>query len=59
MSKVKLDIDSLLTIDDNGMPVPPNTRQLLDKDIRQLYNRDKTKDKSQYIAECIVTDYIL
>ena len=37
MSKVKLDIDSLLTIDDNGMPVPPNTRQLLDKDIRQLY----------------------
>ena len=51
-------IDSLLSIDDNGMPVAPNIRQLLDKDIRELYNKDKTKDKSQYIKECIVIYYL-
>ena len=43
----KFDIDMLLTIDDTGMPVPPNTRQLIDRDIRELYTRDKTKDKSR------------
>lgn len=58
MSRYKLTVDSLITIDDNGMPVPPNVRQLLDKDIRELYNRDKTKDKSQYIKECIVIYYL-
>ena len=51
-------IDSLLNIDDNGMPVAPNVRQLLDKDIRELYNKDKSKDKSQYIKECIVIYYL-
>ena len=34
-------IDSLIVIDDNGMPKPPTTRQLIDRDIRELYNRDK------------------
>ena len=58
MNKYKLTIDSLLTIDDNGMPVPPTVRQLLDKDIRSLYNRDKTKDKKHYIQECIVIYYL-
>ena len=58
MNKYKLTIDSLLTIDDNGMPVPPTVRQLLDKDIRTLYNRDKTKDKKHYIQECIVIYYL-
>ena len=47
-------IDSMLMIDDTGMPVPPTIRQLLDRDIRTLYSRDKSKDKKQYIAECIV-----
>ena len=47
-------IDSMLVVDDTGMPVPPTTRQLLDRDIRMLYTRDKSKDKKQYIAECIV-----
>ena len=47
-------IDSMLVIDDTGMPVPPTIRQLLDRDIRTLYTRDKSKDKKQYIAECIV-----
>lgn len=58
MNRYKLTIDSLITIDDNGMPVPPNTRQLIDRDIRELYRRDKTKDKSQYIKECIVIYYL-
>ena len=47
-------IDSMLVIDDTGMPVSPTIRQLLDRDIRTLYTRDKSKDKKQYIAECIV-----
>ena len=58
MSRYKLTVDTLITIDDNGMPVAPNVRQLLDKDIRTLYTRDKTKDKSQYIKECIVIYYL-
>ena len=47
-------IDSMLVVDDTGMPVPPTIRQLLDRDIRMLYTRDKSKDKKQYIAECII-----
>ena len=51
-------IDSLITIDDDGMPKPPNVRQLIDRDVRNLYTRDKTKDKSMYIAECIIIYYL-
>ena len=47
-------IDSMLVVDDTGMPVPPTIRQLLDRDIRTLYTRDKSKDKKQYIAECVI-----
>lgn len=54
----KLDIDMLITIDDTGMPVAPNVRQLIDKDVRELYTRDKTKDKSKYVKECIVIYYL-
>src|SRR5574344_1097753 len=54
----KLTIDSLLIIDDNGMPKQPTTRQLIDRDIRELYTRDKTPDKKNYIAECIVIYYL-
>lgn len=54
----KLCIDTLITIDDNGMPQPPTTRQMIDKDVRTLYNRDKSKDKKNYIAECIVIYYL-
>ena len=54
----KLLIDTLITIDDDGMPAAPNVRQMVDKDVRMLYNRDKTKDKSKYIAECIVIYYL-
>lgn len=58
MNKYKLTIDSLISIDDNGMPLPPNTRQLIDKDIRELYRRDSSKDKQRYIQECIVIYYL-
>ena len=47
-------IDSLLVVDDTGMPQAPELRQLLDRDIRTLYTRDKSPDKKQYIAEAII-----
>ena len=58
MVNKNLIIDSILVIDESGMPVAPTVRQLVDKDIRELYKRDKTPDKSHYIAECIVIYYL-
>ena len=57
MSK-NLDIDKLLVIDDTGMPQAPGIRQLLDKDIALLWQRDTTKDKRKYIAECGIIYYL-
>ena len=54
----KLLIDSLLIVDDSGMPQAPTIRQLIDRDVRELYKRDKTTDKKNYIAECIVIYYL-
>ena len=54
----KLTIDSLLIIDDNGMPKPPTLRQLIDRDMRELFTRDKTPDKKKYIADAIVIYYL-
>ena len=48
----------MLIIDDNGMPQAPDVRQLMDKDIRTLYQQDKSKDKSQFIKDCIVIYYM-
>ena len=42
-------IDSLLTINKTGMPEAPNLIQLLDKDVKLLYLRDKSKNKEMYI----------
>ena len=58
MISADLIIDKMLVIDDTGMPVAPTIRQLMDKDIKQLYTRDKTKDKSNYTKECIVIYYL-
>ena len=55
---MKLDIDKLITIDDTGLPKAPNPRQLLDKDILQLYTRDNTPDKRKYIGDCGVIYYL-
>ena len=54
----KLLIDNLIEIDDSGMPKPPTTRNLLDRDVRELYRRDNSKDKHRYIAECMVIYYL-
>jgi hypothetical protein len=58
MTNNKLLIDSLLVIDDTGMPQAPSLRQLIDLDVRELYRRDKTTDKKKYIAEAIVIYYL-
>lgn len=57
MNKTVL-IDSMLLIDETGMPKAPTIRQLIDRDVRELYTRDKSKDKVKYIAECIVIYYL-
>lgn len=54
----KLSIENLVTIDDTGMPQAPTLSQLLDKDIRMLYTRDKSKDRSQYLKEVGVIYYL-
>jgi hypothetical protein len=54
----KLLIDSLINIDDSGMPQAPTIRQLIDRDVRELYKRDTSKDKQKYIKECIVIYYL-
>lgn len=56
--KEKINIDSMLVIDDTGMPVAPSIRQLVNKNIRELYNRDKSPNKDKYIKECIVIYYL-
>ena len=53
-----LNIDKLLVIDNTGMPQAPGIRQLLDKDVALLWQRDTTKDKRKYIAECGVIYYL-
>lgn len=58
MQRDRLIIDNLLLIDDNGMPEAPTIRQLIDEDVRALYTRDKSKDKTMYIKECIVIYYL-
>lgn len=58
MIEQKLTIDSLILIDESGMPKAPTIRQLMDIDARELYTRDKSKDKHNYIQECIVIYYL-
>ncbi len=53
-----LNIDKLITIDDTGMPKPPNIRQIQDKDVMLLYTRDHNVDKRKYIAEAGVIYYL-
>lgn len=51
-------IEKMLTIDETGMPKPPNIRQLQDKHVALLWQRDTTKDKRKYIAEVGVIYYL-
>lgn len=58
MINVGLNIDKLLTIDETGMPKAPTLRQLQDKDVALLWQRDNTKDKRNYMAEVGVIYYM-
>lgn len=49
MAEIK--IHELITVDDTGMPKAPNLYQILDKDIKLLYQRDVTPNKTRYIQE--------
>lgn len=51
-------IEKMLTIDETGMPKAPTIRQLQDKDVALLYQRDTTKDKRKYISEVGVIYYL-
>ena len=51
-------IEKMITIDETGMPKFPNIRQIQDKDVALLWQRDTTKDKRKYIAECGVIYYL-
>lgn len=53
-----LNIDKLITVDETGMPCAPSISQLLDKDVRELYERDNFPDKRMYIAECGIVYYM-
>lgn len=55
---MKIDIEKLISVDDTGMPQAPSITQLFDKDIRELYTRDETIDKSVYIKEIGVIYYL-
>jgi hypothetical protein len=48
----------MLIIDDSGLPQAPTVRQLLNKDMKMLYSRDKSKNKEMYVKECIVIYYV-
>ena len=52
MIQNKLTLDTLIAVDDTGMPKKPTIRQLIDADVRELWTRDKTPDKVKAIAEC-------
>lgn len=54
----KVIIEKMLTIDDTGMPKAPTLRQIQDKDVALLWQRDTTKDKKKYIAEVGVIYYL-
>lgn len=53
-----VNIEKMLTIDETGMPAAPSLRQLQDKDVALLWQRDTTKDKRKYIAEAGVIYYL-
>ena len=55
---VNVVIEKMLTIDETGMPKAPNIRQLQDKDVALLWQRDTTKDKQKYIKEVGVIYYL-
>lgn len=58
MAAVGVIIEKMLTIDDTGMPKAPTLRQIQDKDVALLWQRDTSKDKHKYIGEVGVIYYL-
>lgn len=58
MANHGLIFEKLLTVDETGMPQAPTLRQLQDKDVSLLWQRDTTKDKRKYIAEVGIIYYL-
>lgn len=58
MINTNLVIEKMLTIDETGMPKAPTIRQLQDKDVLLLWQRDTTSDKRKYISEVGVIYYL-
>lgn len=54
----KFTIENIITIDEFGIPKAPSLKQLLNKDVRLLYTRDKSKDKEMYVKEGIIIYYL-
>ena len=53
-----IDIEKMIVIDDTGMPRAPGVRQLMDKDVLELWSRDKSKEKTKYLQEAGVMYYL-
>ena len=53
-----VNIENMISIDDTGMPKAPSVRQIIDKDVLELWSRDKTSDKRKYIQEAGVIYYL-
>lgn len=51
-------IEKMLTVDETGMPKAPSIRQLQDKDVALLWQRDSSKDKHRYIKDAGVIYYL-
>lgn len=58
MAKAAVVIEKMLTVDETGMPKAPNIRQLQDKDVALLWQRDTTSDKRNYIAQAGIIYYL-
>ena len=53
-----IDIEKMIVIDDTGMPRAAGVRQLMDKDVLELWSRDKSKEKTKYLQEAGVIYYL-
>lgn len=53
-----LDLSSLISVDEQGYPYAPNVYQIQDRDVRELYLRDTSEDKLQYLKEAGVIYYL-
>jgi len=58
MKPTNVVIEKMLTVDNYGIAKPPTLRQLQDKDVALLWQRDTTSDKTKYMSEVGVIFYM-